>query len=277
MAEEAVGEGVAQTTTPIVTSETGATTDVSVTTTQEPQELTPYTDEELAALAEKGEDFDRRRLTPAQAAIQKTFEKGYTPKFQEAADLRKKAEAIIARAEETPEVHYEDPKKNRAFIDYLENPVRVVADINAEIARLEGVTPIDDEGHPNTQQYRQARSAIAYWNGIKDEFSVKRTVIVDQKRDLGEEGQKMEAYAVALGFTRQEFRSKPELRKRIQALHEVAAAAETGKSKEVVKGAPKLAIQTGGGGGVTGGRDAFDPKLSPEERIGMWREQKKQT
>src|SRR5512139_3733546 len=60
----------------------------------------PYTHEELLALLKGDGVIDRKRLTPEGQVLQKTFEKGLTPKFQEAAELRKQGEALMKQAQE---------------------------------------------------------------------------------------------------------------------------------------------------------------------------------
>ncbi len=270
--------------TPGATSGQGGTENVltETTSTEQTETVTPYTLDELNQIIEEGGEIDRKRLTPDQLAIQKTFERGYTPKFQEAAALKKQAEEILEQASRTPEVYFEDANKNGVFTDYLTNPVKVVSDINQEIARLEGVEPFNDDGTRNPS-YAQARREIAYWNGIKDEFSLKRADVMEKRRadealtnQLGEEGKVLEAYAKSLGFSAQDFRTKSELRKTIKGLYDLANAGQTAKKKEVKPNPPKLATQQGGGGGTqTGTKDPFDPNLSTEERIELWKAQRK--
>ncbi len=94
----------------------------------------PYTQEELLALLKGDGVIDRKRLTPEGQVLQKTFEKGLTPKFQEAAELRKQGEALMRQAQEalrqaetaSKTANLQDPKE-KYFHAYKQNPVAASA------------------------------------------------------------------------------------------------------------------------------------------------------
>lgn len=243
---------------------------------------TIYTPEELADLHPT--EVDIERVDPAARPIvektikeYKSLQGDHTKKSQELAELKK------TQGQEQ-ETYFEDSKKDGVFKDYLKNPHKVVSDINAEIANLESIIP--DDG---AEEYRKARRQIAYWNGIKDEFSTKRIEVSEKRREseiaetrlaaeLGQDAPTLQEYARTLGFSDVDFRSKPELRAAVKEAYKVAHAGDTGRHKEVKPkphkaGAP--AGQTGGGSGSGGDTiDEFDPNLSTEDRIALGRKRR---
>ena len=238
-----------------------------------------YTNEEIESILAEDGVFDRKRLTPEQMVIYKTFERGTTKKFQDAAKLRREAEEILARAKQSsPDPYYDDPEKNRLFGDYIKDPVRFNSIVNSEIARLEGVEPITDDGMVNPQ-FKQARQTISQWMQIKDEFSFKREGINESRRErdrvqmqLGTNAEQLLAYAKAAGFSENEFIARPEIRELVKRDYERGSAVKSADGKKVVKLPPKLANQGGGGNNFQPSKDdEFDPSLSTEERIARGR------
>lgn len=235
------------------------------------EEIVPYSDDDFEEVVKNKGEIDRRRLTPAQLAMQQTFDKYYTPKFQEAARIKKEAEEMIAKAKPSPpEPYFEEAQKNKVFTDYLVNPLQFTNNINSEITRLENVTPFDDDGNPNTKNYRDARSAIAYWNGVKDEFSMKRQEVIETKREneiirqeFGDDADKIESYAKVLGFSLQDLRIRPELRKTVKSLYNLASADKKADIKEIKPTAPKLSTP----GGVSGVKPRSPDLMSTSEFI----------
>lgn len=278
--------GVVETTTPDLSSVTEPEQrDESLPEGTETEVIAdaPYTDEELTELNRTGGVVDRKRLTPAQDALRRTLESGYTQKFQEAAELKRQAEEILAKAKtpEPEEPYFADEKKNTVFKDYLKSPLKIVTDINAEIARLEGVTPYDDDGNPNGEEYRKARTSIAYWQGVKDEFGMKRQELAEQQRttetvksELGADYPKLEAYAQAMGFTVKDFRGKPELRKSIKTMYELANAGASADHKVVKPVPPKTAVSQGGVGDRVTKKEPDTSKMTDAEYYAYWKQQR---
>jgi hypothetical protein len=127
---------------------------------------TVYTPEEVAELLKTGSNVDTSRLSVEGQLLMKSFQRGYDDKFKALAEEKKKFE---------PTPQSEAPRA-KLFRRYTENPMGVTAEINAEIEKLEGVEPGD-------QDYQNARRLIAQLHAMKDEFRESRTYI--------SEGQKM--------------------------------------------------------------------------------------
>jgi len=233
---------------------------------------TVYTAEELENLHPTAIDIER--VDPAARPIvektikeYKSLQGDHTKKSQELAELKK------TQGQEQ-ESFFEDPKKDGVFKDYLKNPLKVVGDINAEIANLEAVIPED-----GADEYRKARRQIAYWNGIKDEFSTKRIEVSEKHRktevdeaklaaELGDDLPTLQEYAKTLGFSEADFKRKPEIRIAVKNAYKITHADESGGRKEV-KPRPHVAGRPAGqaGGGAGGESEEDETNLSVSERI----------
>jgi len=115
-----------------------------------------YTPEELETILQSGGDVDTSRLSSEGKVLMKSFQRGFDKKFQQVADMRKAAEA-------------QKPQSPRdvLFDRYVHDPAGVVAEINAEIEKLEGIDPTD-------MKFQESRVTIARLQALKDDFSVKR-------------------------------------------------------------------------------------------------------
>jgi len=230
----------------------------------------PYTPDEMKSL-----DFDQidtSRIPDEMQPFYKAMQASYGKKTMTLAEQRKELER--EREAQTPKTYFEDPKKNDIFMDYLKSPVKVVSDINAEIAKLESDETIyDDEGRVDVKKQSANRRAIAYWNGIKDEFSLKRQEVIERRRksevdesriasELGENALKIEEYALSLGFSREDFLSKPKVREAAKKAFNIANVPISVRAKELKEAPKKLATQ--GGSTVASKEDDLD-KLSPSE------------
>ena len=239
-----------------------------------PEPKSVYSAEELEALHPTAIDLER--VDPAARPIvektikeYKSLQADYTRKSQEISELKKAAPP--------EEKYFEDATKDSVFKDYLKTPVKVLGDINSEIARLETVIP--DDG---IEEYRRARKTIAQWQAIKDEFREKRSEVsryeiaeAKVNAELGENASALIEYAKGLGFSERDFKSKPELRTALRKTYEVSNADKTAALKER-KSVPHRAAPTSGSGGGGAGEetDVFDPKMSTEERIARFRKNK---
>jgi chemotaxis protein histidine kinase CheA len=83
--------------------------------TAKPETKPHYTLDEIKEIAKTGDfsQFDVSRLTPGEVAALKSMQAGFTPKLQEAAELRKERDTLIQRirAEETKKAQEEAEKK----------------------------------------------------------------------------------------------------------------------------------------------------------------------
>jgi len=229
-----------------------------------------YTPEELKSLTPT--DIDLERVDPSYRPIventirdYKNLQADHTRKAQELAELKRKPEL---------ETYFEDSKKDEVFKTYLESPLKVISDINREIAKDESVIP--DDG---ADEYRAARLRIANWNAIKDEFTAKRMEVAESHKrtemadsqlnaELGENTQDIKDYAQTIGLTVKDLRTKPELRTALKTMY---AAAHPGKGKEVKTLPHKPTKPSGEAGGGGGGEHESDLdaelNLSVAERI----------
>ena len=197
---------------------------------------------------------------------------------------RQGLESKLAAIPQEPDRYFDDQQKDSVFKEYLRAPGKALAEINVQIANLEAVIP--DDG---ADEYRKARRQIAYWNGIKDEFSEKRIEVSEQRREmelaeervsseLGQDAAALIDYAKAFGFSERDFKMKPELRKSVKRLYDIANAATTVKRKEV-KVLPQKIAQTSGNGGDGGGDDEekilMNPDTPTDVRMAIWRKRKK--
>jgi hypothetical protein len=123
--------------------------------TPAPVAKVPYTPEELdLLLSGGGEGIDTDRLSPEGKLLMKSFQRGYGSKFEElAAEKRKLAETQTVQA---------DPKR-ALYQAYRSDPVGVIGEINAEIAKLLNV-PHDHE------HYQAAQQKIYDYQVLKDEL-----------------------------------------------------------------------------------------------------------
>ena len=257
------------------------TTEAVVTTTAATKE--PYTPEEMKAFTPTSEIDMERVPEPFRPVIEnmtrdyKEVQKGYTQAKQELADIK--------RTPEPPEKHFDDPQKDQVFKNYLKDPLKVISDINSEIANLEAVIPED-----GTDEYRKARRSIAYWNGVKDEFQVKRSEVSERNREaeiaeakvaaeLGTDAPILLDYAKTLGFSERDFRSRPTLRASIKTMY---LAANPGKGKEIKPSPQQTTKPSGQGGGSDGAEHTksedeilFDDKTTTAERMEIWAKRKK--
>lgn len=258
-------------------------------------EAKPYTDDEVVGILEKDGALDARRLTPTQKLIQKSFERGVTQKFQEAARLKSEVETQRNQLQEWYQqeqnklLQQQNPEM-WVFQQYLQNPQAVIRDINTSIAEFEKVSPYNEE------EYAKARANIAKLQGYKDTFrEARESMYVNQAMlhqskvtmdaelaklpDYQNIAPKMAEYAVKeLGLLPQDiaFFQDPAipygLGTRIQkALYSAYTKMNAGKLKEI-KNPPALG-RPGSPSGVVSREDA--PPDDPVEFRKWWKQRGK--
>lgn len=170
MAELEEGQGVVETMTPepAPVAEGTGSEESTPAAVEGGEALKPnyYSDEEATQILESGGVLDSNRLTPTQKLVQKSFEKGTTRAFQEAAEMKRQYETAMRSFQEQQAIAA-DPKE-KLFRDYVQNPINFVREINQAIENLEMIDPMADN-------YRESRQQIAKLRGLKDEFDVRRT------------------------------------------------------------------------------------------------------
>ncbi len=232
--------------------------------------VVPYTDDELKTFTPTSHiEMDRvpenyRPIIENMTRDYKNLAADHTKKAQELAELKKVPET---------ETYFDDQKKDGVFKDYLKNPVKVIGEIHAEIAKLEAVIP--DDG---ADEYRKARQQIAYWSGIKDEFLAKRLEVSENQRrkeadeakvlgELGQDAQTLIDYAKSIGFSEKEFKTKPAVREIIKKQYAIERATETAKQKETKPNPHKAAAPAGSKGGEGNEPEDDESNLPLAERI----------
>ena len=186
---------------------------------------------------------------------------------------RQHLEQQLSQAQPEPETYFDDPKKDGVFKDYLKSPLKVISDINTEIANLEAVIP--DDG---ADEYRKARKMIAFWNGVKDEFQAKRFEVSEKSRseeiaaskvagELGADFNTLLDFAKQSGFSEREFKTRPVIRTLVKNAYTAAHAAEAALKKETKPKPHQAAKPAGDGGGGGGDNEDDELNLSVAERI----------
>lgn len=92
----------------------------------------PYTAEEIQDILKDDGEVDTERLSPAEQATMKAMQRAFTPKLQEAADLRREIEAMRSEMDEAK------PKEQPADIyeAYDEDPDSVIQYVDSQINEL---------------------------------------------------------------------------------------------------------------------------------------------
>jgi len=225
--------------------------------TPEPK-IKSYSDEEFKNDLD-ADKVDTKRLTVVQKTAldfaRRNAEKHSTKVWQEAAEIKRQAEARIAetqRAQSNPE--------EQVYLRYRENALAVTEEINAAIIQLEDVTPSDDS-------YQLARKNIAKLQAFKDKFALRRQqegemsrtastsmLVLEQEakkviKDFDEKKPKLIEFAQnELGYTAQELNifTNPAMGvaaiKFVQNVNKLYDQANAGKTaeKKRVKTAPVL-------------------------------------
>lgn len=201
MSDELTPAAVLEAAEPVTQQSTGEPTD-QVTGVQdtlstgsaegEGEVATPYTDEEVVAILEQDGALDAKRLTPTQKLVQRSFEKGVTRKFEEAARIKSNAEEQVRQVQawqQQVQQAYQQQSNPEvwAFQQYMQNPHAVISDINATIAQLETVSPYEEDS------YKQARANIAKLQAYKDTFREQREALLSNQFMLHQSKQAMDA------------------------------------------------------------------------------------
>jgi len=113
------------------------------------KEKEPYTEEEIQQILASDGEIDTSRLSPAEQATMKAMQRGFTPKLQEAAELRREVEELRKRMEEAK------PKEQPSdiFEAYDQDPEGVIQYVDSQINELVATDPVE-----NLAQIRQLES-----------------------------------------------------------------------------------------------------------------------
>jgi hypothetical protein len=192
-------------------------------------------------------------------------------------DERRKRQELEARVNAQPEQqekYFSDESENKVFGEFLKNPSQVTQDFNIEIRKLSRVIP--DDG---AEEYRAARDRIAYLEGTRQSFILKKMEISESRREsevadtkilsqLGQEAAAILDYGRELGFSSKELKARPEILAIVKDKYILAHADEIAARKET-KTPTKTAKTSGEAGGGGGGTNEEEDELnlSVNERI----------
>lgn len=146
----------------------------------------PYTLEELQDIIENDKPIDVSRLSPEGVAIMKSFQRGFTPKLQEAALAKKELERIKQELEQlkartkTPE----DIVKE----EFEKNPKETIVKINEAISDLQ-IKAAEANINGEDEEYNQIRKKIVALENLKDDLIISST----KQRDTEFEARKTKA------------------------------------------------------------------------------------
>lgn len=138
-----------------------------------PKKAKPYTPEEIEELVKSDKDVDTSRLTLEGTALMKTFQRGYTPKLQKLAEERRQFEEERRRYQEPQHQQGQPKNAEQGYFElYMADPLRVTAEINAEIQNLAHGTPYDEGWEGNQSKIEQLR-------GLKETFAIRRQQTIE--------------------------------------------------------------------------------------------------
>lgn len=170
------------------------------------QKKEPYTEAEIQAILTDDGEIDTSRLSPAEQATMKAMQRGFTPKLQEAAELRKEVALLREQMEAKPTEQPSD-----IFAAYDEDPDGVLRYVDSQIQELAAT-----EGADNIASIRQLESLKFDFNRrdvqkLREQTSTrsKQSEIMNQiitaVPDLATKQEKLKEFALLeLGYTEEE-------------------------------------------------------------------------
>jgi len=251
------------------------------------QEKQIYTQEELERLLVDDTEVDTSRLSAEGKALMKSFQKGYTPKFQALAAKEKELDQKRQSLDEQ-RLQKENPKEY-LYQQFRKNPTGIIREINAEIERLESSPDQYDE---------ETKKNVLRLQSTKDELLLRRqddmertkykesmssrvyTEIIEDIPDFKEKAPKLTEFAVGLGLSQRELQvlSDPTIvgpmaAKITKAINKAYDLVNAGKNAErkVNKQAPRQLGRAGAGGNFSS--PTKDPTKMSTEEYRKWRNQ----
>lgn len=171
------------------------------------QKKEPYTEEEIQEILKQDGEIDTSRLSPAEQATMKAMQRGFTPKLQEAAELRKEVELLRqqvkeAKPQEQPsdifDAYDADPE---GVLQYVDGQIRELsatgdAESLAAIRQLESLK--FDFNRRDVQKLREQTTT-------QSEQSIIMNEILTAVPDLATKQIKLKEFALSeLGYTEEE-------------------------------------------------------------------------
>lgn len=164
-----------------------------------PAQKQPYTPEELVSLLTSEQDVDTDRLSPEGKVLMKSFQTGYNKKFEKLSEKQKELDAKLNQQKPQGQ---ETSTREQYYQNFLQNPDKVVHEINQAISELE-VDPYNDENRKNIAALRQ----------MKDDFFLRKTTESERNVKINE----IQAQARA-----EIYEAIPDFDKKVPALNEFA-------------------------------------------------------
>ncbi len=171
------------------------------------EEKEPYTEEEIQQILQSDGEIDTTRLSPAEQATMKAMQRGFTPKLQEAAELRKEVKELReameqAKPKEQPadiyEAYDQDPE---GVIRYVDNQINdlVATDPVGNMANIRQLESLKfDFNRREVQKIREQSSTQTEQNQIMSQ-------ILSAVPDLAVKQHALKEFALQeLGYTEEE-------------------------------------------------------------------------
>lgn len=180
--------------------------ETETTTTGEAEKPTYYTPEEIEDILASDGELDSKRLSPEGRLLQRSFQKGLTPKLQERSELKKRLEELEKRVQpQRPatidEAYDQDPHGTLSYIDseIAKARTKIKDDPLAAIDEIEGLRTVRDR--------LRDRDLTATKNQIKVNEIVDdvRSEVLGEIPDFDERADKLSDFAMnRLGYSLQE-------------------------------------------------------------------------
>lgn len=175
--------------------------------TPSPEEPKPqYTSEEIAEILKSDQEVDTSRLSAEGKAVMKAMQRGFTPKLEEAAEVRRELAELRKAMEEAK------PKAAPETIEeaYDQDPKGVIEHINQEIRNL-AADPVNNFGQVKElellkEQLRDRELAKVQSENVKvKEVAKVQQAMVQAVPDIQTKGPELSKFAVeVLGYTQEE-------------------------------------------------------------------------
>lgn len=231
-----------------------------------PKAKAQYTPEEIQEILANDGDIDTTRLSPAEQATMKAMQRAFTPKLQEAAELRKEMEKL--RSELQPKTQ-EEPKDIYEAFD--RDPKEVMGYVDSQIAELatnptENIAQIEQLRSLKFEFQQRAINNIQKQGSQQADMQKHVQAMLEAVPDLPAKQEALKDFAINyMGYTLEELahETNPSVVgqhavntvKRINAAYNKLHAKTTVKKKKVVKRASTVEKPSVGG---------FESKDTPE-------------
>lgn len=226
------------------------TPDVTVTTSggvengeQETVTSEFYTPEEIEDILAENGSLDANKLTPEGKLLQKSFDRGFTKKFEEISTLAKTLKEAVKPKDAV-----------EGWVDrYIDDPKGVTAYVHNQIRSLE------DQADPLEPNYKAIRSQIAALQADLDDVRERAKERDTMSTKLDAIPAEVKAFGKAQGFAEKDLLD-PKILKAITALHKAEIATQTLRGS-VKKKEPSEVTRPGSGTQPSKGKEKTAAEL----------------